>query len=106
MGINYFDVAPWYGNAQYLLSKGLENHERFSYYLATKVGRYNSDKDPSEWFDYSYKRTIESVEESLKIFNTDYLDLVQVKIDFYLKLLIFYSKTKEKNYFKYQDTRF
>lgn len=78
LGINYFDTAPWYNNAQYLLAIGLKDHPRASYYLATKVGRYNSDKKPQEWFDFSYERTIKSVEESLKIFNTDYLDLVQV----------------------------
>jgi L-galactose dehydrogenase len=79
MGINYFDVAPWYGNAQNLLSIGLKDHARSSYYLATKVGRYNSDKPQSEWFDFSYKKTIQSVEESLRIFNTEYIDLMQVQ---------------------------
>lgn len=77
-GINYFDVAPWYGNAQNLLAVGLKEHDRSKYYLATKVGRYNSDKKASEWFDFSYKRTIESVENSLRIFETDYIDLIQV----------------------------
>lgn len=80
LGINYFDVAPWYDNAQRRLAVGLKGHERSKYYLATKVGRYNSDKNPTEWFDFSYKRTIESVEESLKIFETDYIDLIQVKL--------------------------
>ncbi len=41
---------------------------------------FKSDKAPSEWFDFSYERTIKSVEESLKIFKCDYLDLVQVNI--------------------------
>jgi aryl-alcohol dehydrogenase-like predicted oxidoreductase len=77
-GINYFDVAPWYGNAQYRLAIGLEGIERQKYYLATKVGRYNSDKGSEHWFDFSYTRTIESVENSLKIFNTNYIDLIQV----------------------------
>ena len=78
VGINYFDVAPWYGNAQYLLAVGLEEIPRSSYYLATKIGRYNSDKGPKDWFDFSYERTIESVENSLKLFNTDHIDLIQV----------------------------
>ena len=74
-------MAPWYGNAQNLLAIGLQDHKRSSYYLANKVGRYNVDKSPSEWFDFSYKRTISSVEESLKIFNCDYFDLIQVNLD-------------------------
>ena len=78
LGINYFDTAPWYNNAQHLLAIGLNDHERSSYYLATKIGRYNSDKKPAEWFDFSYERTVRSVEESLKIFNCDYIDLIQV----------------------------
>jgi aryl-alcohol dehydrogenase-like predicted oxidoreductase len=84
LGINYFDVAPWYGNAQYLLSVGLSQFDRNSYYLATKVGRYNSDRAQNEWFDFSYKRTLQSVEESLKLFNCDYIDLIQVAIQFCL----------------------
>ncbi|CAF0745779.1 unnamed protein product [Brachionus calyciflorus] len=78
LGINYFDVAPWYGNAQQLLAIGLKDHQRSSYYLTTKVGRYNVEKDPTEWFDFSYQRTISSVNESLAIFNTSYIDLIQI----------------------------
>ena len=77
-GINYFDTAPWYGNSEYFLGIGLQGHPRSSYYLATKIGRYNFNKPETEWFDFSYKRTIESVDNSLKLLNTDYLDLVQV----------------------------
>ncbi len=82
LGVNYFDVAPWYGHAQTRLAIGLEDIPRDSYYLATKVGRYNSDKSPTEWFDFSYQRTIESVENSLSIFKTNYIDLIQVVIFF------------------------
>lgn len=80
LGINYFDVAPWYGNAQYLLAEGLRDHPRNNYYLATKVGRYNSDMKPAFWFDFSAKRTRESVEESLRLFDTEYIDLIQVNV--------------------------
>ena len=53
LGINHFDTAPWYGNSEYLLGVGLQGHPRSSYYLATKIGQK--------------KRTIESVEKSLKL---------------------------------------
>jgi predicted oxidoreductase len=70
-----------YGVAETLLSYALKQHQRSSYYLATKVGRYNSDKPCNEWFDFSYKKTIESVENSLRIFDTEYIDLIQVNIE-------------------------
>ena len=78
LGVNYFDVAPWYGDAQFRLAIGLEEIPRNSYYLATKVGRYNCDKPATEWFDFSYQKTIESVDRSLEIFKTSYIDLIQV----------------------------
>lgn len=77
-GINFFDTAPWYGNSEHLLGVGLQGHPRSSFYLATKIGRYNPGTPETEWFDFSYQRTIESVENSLRLLNTDYLDLVQV----------------------------
>lgn len=82
LGINYFDVAPWYGNAQLLLARALCNQPRSKYYLATKVGRYNSEKNPQEWFDFSANRTRKSVEESLQLFQTDYIDIIQVYLDY------------------------
>ena len=42
------------------------------------MGRYNSDKKQKDWFDFSFERTILSVEESLRIFKCDYIDLIQV----------------------------
>lgn len=86
LGINYFDDSPWYGNAQPLLAAALKDVPRSSYYLATKVGRYNSDKEADKWFDFSYQTTLQSVELSLKIFNTDYFDLVQVYIHYFLNI--------------------
>jgi len=77
-GVNYFDTAPWYHNSEYLLGQTLAKRPRNSYYLATKIGRYNSDKAPTEWFDYSYNRVQESVENSIKLLNCDYIDLIQV----------------------------
>ena len=82
LGINYFDVAPWYGNAQWLLAQALKEQPRDKYYLATKIGRYNSDRKPNEWFDFSARKTRESVEESLKLFGVEYIDLIQVEFDF------------------------
>jgi len=72
------EISTRYGVSEILLSDALKDYPRSSYYLATKVGRYSSDKPCNEWFDFSYKRTIESVENSLQLFGTDYIDLMQV----------------------------
>lgn len=76
-GINYFDVAPYYGRtlAETRLGEALEGR-RDKVILATKVGRY--DKDLETGFDFSAKRVIASVDESLKRLRTDYIDVIQV----------------------------
>ena len=73
-GINFIDVAPYYGQtrAETVLGKALRGVERGSYYLATKVGRYGA-RD----FDFSRGRVIESVDESLGRLGIDHIDLIQ-----------------------------
>jgi L-galactose dehydrogenase len=73
-GINYFDVAPYYGRtlAETRLGEALVGH-RDRVILATKVGRYDVDE-----FDFSAECVIRSVEESLARLKTDYIDVFQV----------------------------
>jgi len=73
-GINYFDVAPMYGVtlAETRLGKALRGR-RDKIFLATKCCRYDIDK-----FDFSTKRVLESIDESLKRLQTDYVDVYQV----------------------------
>ena len=42
LGINYIDVAPFYGltKAETVLGKALQSIPRDKYYLATKIGRF------------------------------------------------------------------
>lgn len=77
-GVNYVDSAPWYGHGKAERSLGLAFKEvpRSSFYIATKVGRYEAK--PTEMFDFSYDRTLRSVDESLERMGLDYLDVVQV----------------------------
>ncbi len=77
-GINFIDVSPYYGHlkAEIVLGKALKNIDRKKYYLSTKVGRYGKD-DVNTW-DYSARRSIESVYESMERLNIDYIDLVNV----------------------------
>jgi L-galactose dehydrogenase len=77
-GINIIDTAPWYGfgESERILGRALKHVPRAAYYLHTKVCRYL----PSvlEQFDFTYDRTIKSVEESLERLQVEYLDCVQV----------------------------
>ena len=75
LGINYIDVAPFYGYtvAETLLGKALRSVPRDSYYLATKVGRYGDDD-----FDFSAARVTASVDESLRRLGVDAVDVIQV----------------------------
>ena len=73
-GINYFDVAPFYGRtlAETRLGEALVGY-RDKVILASKVGRYDLDE-----FDFSANRVIKSVEESLIRLKTEYIDVFQV----------------------------
>ncbi|XP_054729627.1 uncharacterized protein LOC129238581 [Anastrepha obliqua] len=82
-GINYIDTAPYYGQgrAEEVLGMALKDVPRKAYYIATKVARY--EKDLVNRFDFSAKRTRESVEKSLKLLGLDYVDVIQIHdIDF------------------------
>ncbi|MFF1870219.1 aldo/keto reductase [Kitasatospora herbaricolor] len=74
LGINFFDVAPYYGAgaAETLLGRALRGVDRGSYLLATKAGRYGATD-----FDFSARQVRRSVTESLRRLGTDHLDLIQ-----------------------------
>ncbi|CAH3179617.1 unnamed protein product [Porites lobata] len=77
-GINYIDVAPWYGHgkAETVLGKALKDVPRHAYYIATKVCRY--EPEVQKMFDFSAERTLQSVDESLRRLGLDYIDVIQV----------------------------
>ncbi|XP_075748783.1 uncharacterized protein LOC119178032 isoform X10 [Rhipicephalus microplus] len=77
-GVNYFDTAPWYGQgrSESVLGKALEGISRDSFYVATKVGRYELDCE--RMFDFSGSRTLKSVQEGLRKMKLNYFDVVQV----------------------------
>jgi L-galactose dehydrogenase len=74
LGINFIDVSPFYGytKAEEVLGKALKGIPRDRYYLATKVGRYGDAE-----FDFSAKRCMQSVDESLRRLGVDYVDIIQ-----------------------------
>jgi L-galactose dehydrogenase len=77
LGINYFDVSPYYGRtlAEERLGRALDG-VREGVILATKAGRYG--KDYPEGFDFSAARIARSVEESLRRLGTDRIDVFQL----------------------------
>ena len=77
-GMNFIDVSPYYGHykAETVLGKALKGVDRNRYYLSTKVGRYG--KDGVNTWDYSARRAIESVYESMERIGVDYIDLINV----------------------------
>lgn len=77
-GMNFIDVSPYYGHykAETVLGKALKQMPRNKYYLSTKVGRYG--KDGVNTWDYSAKRAVESVYESMERLNVEHIDLINV----------------------------
>ena len=71
-GINYFDVAPYYGLglAEEKLGKALPKNTN-NLIISTKVGRYGVNE-----FDFSIKKIKESVTTSLKRLKRDYIDIL------------------------------
>ncbi|SHN26444.1 aldo/keto reductase [Gracilibacillus kekensis] len=72
-GINLIDVSPYYGltKAETVLGKALVDIPRDKYILSTKAGRFGENN-----FDFSKKRIIKSLEESLQRLGTDYVDIL------------------------------
>jgi aryl-alcohol dehydrogenase-like predicted oxidoreductase len=64
-GINYFDVAPSYGNAEERLGPALEPYRK-SVFLACKTGERSAEGAERE------------LQQSLKTLRTDYFDLYQM----------------------------
>ncbi len=64
-GVNYFDVAPTYGNAQLRLGQSLVPHRK-NVYLACKTAKRGAEESRRE------------LEESLKLLRTDCFDVYQI----------------------------
>ncbi len=73
LGINYLDTAPLYGESERRVGLALADGWREKIFLATKTGTH------PEWRgDYSGSGTRRSVENSLRLLGTDYLDVCLV----------------------------
>jgi aryl-alcohol dehydrogenase-like predicted oxidoreductase len=72
-GLDYFDTSPGYGDSERRFGIALEGVDRKSLVISTKTGTH-----PSRRQDYSWDATMWSVENSLKMLKTDYIDLLLV----------------------------
>jgi len=78
LGINLLDTAPAYGLSEARVGKLLPN-SRHDWVIETKVGESFIDGESS--FDFSAAGTRKSVENSLRLLKTDYLDMVLIHSD-------------------------
>ncbi|XP_004933153.1 uncharacterized protein LOC101746219 isoform X2 [Bombyx mori] len=78
LGINYLETGPWYGqgSSEKVIGKALVGVPRDSYYIGSKVGRY--DKDTLKMFDFSAEKTAAGLDNTLSLLGLDYVDLIQV----------------------------
>ena len=77
-GVNLIDTAHWYGQgkSERLLGHALKDVPRRAFFINTKVGRF--DKDPLQMFDFTAERVYQSVLDSLRRLQLDYIDSVQL----------------------------
>lgn len=73
LGINYVDTSPHYGDSERRVGQALAGGWRERVYLQTKTGTH-----PEKRGDYSAAATRWSVENSLTLLGTDYLDSVLI----------------------------
>ena len=73
LGLNFLDTSPAYGECQRRFGLALKGRYREKVYLETKTGTH-----PERSQDYSAEGTRWSVENSLRLLRTDYLDSVLI----------------------------
>ncbi|OWR41985.1 d-arabinose 1-dehydrogenase like protein [Danaus plexippus plexippus] len=77
-GINYLETGPWYGqgSSERTIGKALRDVPRNSFYIGSKVGRY--EKETHRMFDFSAEKTEAGVSSTLERLGLEYVDLIQV----------------------------
>ncbi|MAT14677.1 MAG: aldo/keto reductase [Planctomyces sp.] len=75
LGIGYIDTAPAYGLSEERIGKGIA-HRRQEYILSTKVGERFENGEST--YDFSAEAVNASLDCSLKLLQTDFLDIVLI----------------------------
>jgi len=73
-GINFLDTSACYGISEQLVGKGI-SHRRNDYFLATKAGHVALGYEGEAW---TYQTVVDSIDRSLRLLQTDHVDLVQL----------------------------
>jgi aryl-alcohol dehydrogenase-like predicted oxidoreductase len=73
-GINFLDTSACYGISEQLVGKGI-SHRRDDYFLATKAGHVALGYEGEAW---TYQTVVDSIDRSLRLLQTDHVDLVQL----------------------------
>ena len=74
IGINFLDTAAAYGVSEELVGKTVL-HRRSEYALASKCGRVPGSSQPETW---TAQAITDSIDRSLRLLQTDYVDLMQL----------------------------
>jgi D-arabinose 1-dehydrogenase len=90
-GMTALDTSPYYTTSEAVVGRALkelgDEFPRSSYQIITKAGRYGRTRETG--FDYSRERVRSSVENSLALFGTDYLDGCYMHdVEFVVSLLL------------------
>lgn len=75
LGINLIDSASAYHRSEERIGKYVSNR-RNEYVLATKCGEHSDE--PRTYYDFTYNGIAKSIDKSLKLLNTDVIDLLQI----------------------------
>ena len=75
LGINMVDTARAYFKSEERIGKYISQRRR-EYFLATKCGEHSTE--PTNYYDFSYKAVKDSIDLSLQLLNTKYVDLIQI----------------------------
>ncbi len=80
LGIAYIDTSPGYGESERRIGLAFKNDSKLrqNFFLATKTGTGAVDGTKPDWSRYGTDWTYRSVENSLKLLNTDWIDLMQI----------------------------
>jgi len=74
-GVNLIDTARAYHLSEERIGKFIA-HRRNEYYLSSKCGEHSAE--PGTYYDFSYRAVKESIEKSLWLLRTDYIDIMQI----------------------------
>lgn len=77
LGINVLDTASAYLLSEERIGKAVADR-RGEFFLASKCGEYSNYEEQTTGYDFSYEAVSASIDNSLKLLQTDVIDLMQI----------------------------